>query len=188
MKNENFKTKLISRIMLLLLLLASALSFAGCGNKGLEGGFNRKGLLPSFLSAYRSDKREFDIDDVTLTFYYGGSNGIEYPSFKLYFENENGDIHLIKEVNNHDPENYIVKLEHKKILFVYKTTKIFNHSESITIPKELFVNNVGYIMFYFKNTTENLDNESEPLYLGTVVIYYKVEGDTIFLSEKSFNR
>ena len=185
MKNTNFKTKLIARIMLLVLLLASAVNFTACGKKGLEAGFEHREHPHAYwdhFCACKSNKREFDISDVALTFYYGGTKGMDLPSFGIYFENEEETVYLIKEIKNHNPEQYIVNHEYKEFLFFDKIIRTFTHSETITIPKELFVNNTGHILFYMKV------NELGDLYLGTVAIYYKVEGNTVFLSEKSFDK
>ena len=185
MKNTNFKTKLIARILLLVLLLASAVNFTACGNKELEDGFKWRQHpdgTSDYFCAYKSDKRVLDINDVTLTFYYGGTKGMDLPSFGIYFENEEETVYLIKEIKNHNPERYIVNHEYKQFLFFDKIIRTFTHSETITIPKELFVNNTGHILFYMKA------NDLGDLYLGTVAIYYKVEGNTVFLSEKSFDK
>ena len=185
MKNTNFKTKLIARIILLVLLLASAVNFTACGKKGLEAGFEYREHPHAYwdhFCACRSNKREFDISDVTLSFYYGGTKGMDLPSFGIYFENEEETVYLIKEIKNHNHEQYIVNNEYKQFLFFNKIIRTFTHSENITIPKELFVNNRGHILFYMKA------NDLGDLYLGTVAIYYKVEGNTVFLSEKSFDK
>ena len=106
MKNTNLKlnkTKLVARLMVVILLLTSTLTLASCGNKGLEAGFyytsigNDDAPYPMFRCAYKSDKTEFDINDVTLTFYYGGlyslylqeeRSSISYPGYELYFSND----------------------------------------------------------------------------------------------------
>ena len=181
MKNTNFKTKLIARALLLILLLASAVNFTACRNKGLEAGFDQRGHVPEFLCAYKSDKREFDIDDVILTFYYGGNKGIHLPSFELYFENEEGNEYLIKEIKNHNPEQYMVSIEYKRILFIYDGTITFTYGEILKIPKELFVNDKGYIRFCMKS------NDVEDFW-SSQIVYYKVKGNTVLLSEKPFDK
>lgn len=72
------KTKLVARVMLLALIL-SIFAATGCSNptditKGLKKGFSGSDFKDESnpcLIAYESDKNEFDITDVTLTFYYG---------------------------------------------------------------------------------------------------------------------
>ena len=196
MKKTNFKinkTKLIARMMLIVLLLTSAVNFTACRNKGLEAGFKWRQHpdgTSDYFCAYKSDKREFDINDVTLIFYYGCTKGITCPSFKLYFENKNGDIYLIKEVRDPNPDDYKVNLEYKETLFFNTYEKVFNYSESITIPKELFVNDSGVILFNVAITwsIDDLINESEWDNITRAAIYYKVKDNTVILSEKSFDK
>ena len=188
---NNYTIKYISKIVIFMLLFTSALNFTACQSKGLEGGFDTDSLeLPKYMCAYRSDKREFDIDDVTLTFYYGGNDGIEFPSFELYFENENEDRYLIKEITNHYPKDYDIEDKHTRILFLYHTTLTIKHSESITIPKELFVNDSGYI--FFTVTSKHYDSYYPHPFvrhiIARTVIYYKVIGDKVVLSDRKFDK
>ena len=192
MKNTNLKlnkTKLVSRLMLVILLLTSTLILASCENqnKGLEVGFTPYGEM-DFSCAYRSDKTKFDIDDVTLTFYYGGfyeynieseiKNRFSYPTFELYFCDEKLDnIILVKRV-----EENLVSEKYR----VYSTLKFFNkhvieykHSEIITIPKELFAEDWGII--YFCLYGANVREDSEVKIITSVQISYKKDGDTITL-------
>ena len=186
MKNTNFKTKLFARIMLLVLLLASAVNFTACGQKGLEAGFKwheHPDAYMEYFCAYRSNKREFNISDVTLTFYYGGVGGMNCSAFRLYFENENGDVYLIKKIRNHNPDDYKVHVEGYTM---WDSHREFNYCENITIPKELFVNDSGYIFFGLDVTwsTNDLINENEWANGDLEVIYYNVVGNTVELSEK----
>ena len=191
MKNEKIKTnktKIVARVMLVILLISSAINLAGCGNKGLEAGFkwkNETDAWADYFCAYRSDQKEFNIDDVTLTFYYGGeTNGIEFP-FRIYFMNEEKDIYLIKEVKDHNSEDYLVDYERHKILFIYKYTRIFNHSELITIPANLFVNDDGYILFIL--TSECVDHGTPSIGIQNhqfagISVQYQKDKDRIILS------
>ena len=207
---HNNKTKLIARAMLLVLLLTSAVNFTACGNKGLESGFDRKGQLPQFLCAYKSNKREFDINDVTLTFYYGGhywnysqngtkldcSEGLECLSFELRFENDKGDVHLIKKVEeNFISDKYNITYESKIynfLLFAYVDTILtYSHKEEIEIPKELFVEESGCIVFgiYSDEYVYIYDREHieetmdcDFYQIAAISIFYKKVGDKIILS------
>ena len=84
MKKIKFnKTKIVARVMLVVLLLSSAINLAGCSNnwleinnnEGIEWGLKSSGLRREEVNlvsvAYKSDKKEFDVNDVTLTFFYG---------------------------------------------------------------------------------------------------------------------
>ena len=104
MKNTNFKlnkTKLVAKLMLIILLLTSILTLASCGNKGLEDGMFQYGeIMPDFMCGYKSNINQFDINDVTLDFYYGIVHpNCEIESFELYFIDESEKMYLIKKVN-----------------------------------------------------------------------------------------
>ena len=188
MKFQTKKTKLIARVMLLVLLLTSVLILTACIEKeGLEAGFKWRehpDASMDYFCAYRSDKREFNIDDVTLTFYYGGLRGLDCYAFRLYFENKNGDVYLIKQVTNHNPDDYKV---HCEGYTRWDSYRVFDFCENITIPKELFVNDSGYIFFcldvihvsWQEDTWYNANRE---------IIYYNVVGNTVELSEKLFEQ
>ena len=92
-------------------MILSFVFFMGCQlvekdndvvNKGLEKGLYKSDFedeSPFLRVAYQSDNNEFNIDNVTLTFYYGASyssgiqleleNGLNIPVFELYFQNYN---------------------------------------------------------------------------------------------------
>ena len=189
MKNTNLKlnkTKLIARLMLVILLLTSALTLASCGSNGLEDGFEGGGrdIVPSFVCAYKSDRFEFEIDDVTLTFYYGGGFGSDiekekrdrfnYPTFELYFVNDEETHILVKRVE----ENLVS--EKYRTWIGRGSKRFFNHSEELTIPKELFTKERGMICFYVYGT-DVLRNE-EPEIICSIGINYNKENNTIILS------
>ena len=85
---------------------------------GLETGFKPSGSmdsapLPWSFCAFKSETNVFDIDDVTLDVYFGGNfsegvytireNSKSYPSFELYFENDQGKECFVKRID----ENFI---------------------------------------------------------------------------------
>ena len=193
MKNTNLKlnkTKLVARLMIVILLLASTLTLASCGKKGLEIGFEWR-QHPDGSSRYfcacTSDKNEFEKDNVALTFYYGGIEGIAWPVFRIYFENDNGDIVTIKEVKDHKIDDYMVVLKTKKILFYHTYEKSFKYSETITIPEELFVNENGYILFGVDGGEPTESGEVKWHNLCREGIYYRIKDNTVMLTEKSFD-
>ena len=115
----------------------------------------------NFYFAYRSEKRTLDIDSVKLTISFGvlsyneiDAAFIEYkreyagwdiPEFKIYFADEDGsNIQTAREVKeSFINEKYRVKgvVDEPNNLYSY----VFNHSEEITIPKELFTESEGII-------------------------------------------
>ena len=70
---ETKKTKLIARVMLLVLLLASALSFAGCGEPHIKKGQYYKESYTDHSLALKivSNTEEFALNDVTFRVYIG---------------------------------------------------------------------------------------------------------------------
>ena len=123
---------------LVLLLMMTALLVTGCEQNpslpteeqgeppsaGLEVGFDASSQGEESLPiscAYRSDKTEFDIDDVTLDFYYGRpiysspeylwENVMNVPSFDVCFSNGAGlQIHVKHVEENLVSEKYRCKL------------------------------------------------------------------------------
>ena len=164
----------------------------------LESGFKRSDdacEIPLFLCAYRSDKTEFDIDDVTLDFYYGGwysDLGIDYdlqqhnfPMFDIYFTNDAHDRCFVKRVE----ENLVSEKYRCKFIDDDNsdaTEIIFNHSESITIPREIFTENEGLIYFaIFSQNANYTDSEVERI--AGIGIRYKVIGERVVLSNLPFS-
>ena len=70
-------------ISLLCLLLVSLLTLSSCYEPtGLHIGFNgRMGRLPEVYFGVKSDKTEFDIDDVTLDFSYGNGSSADVGGY-----------------------------------------------------------------------------------------------------------
>lgn len=166
---------------------------AGNPSVGLEDGFQSSNGCddsPRYLCAYRSDKTEFNIDDVTLVFYYGGYyyNGVEYelenlydfPYFDLYFSDGGGERYFVKRVEeNFVSEKYNIHFTYDENWNVVERT--FNHSEVITIPKEIFKDESGRI--YFAVYSANV-REAAPRFrsIASIGIFYKVIGEKVVLS------
>ena len=191
MKNEKIKfnkSKLVARVMLLILLLTGALNFSGCGVRNIENGFNwtETDGFKKYFCAYKSDREKFNIDDVTLTFYFGGLEGINLPSFKLYFQSASGEYYFVKEITVTDPNDYLVSID--EVLGDYIWKKSFNHSEIITIPKEALESGGASVVFllaseYFDpeywetGTSTNIRNQM----FASILVDLIVEGETIVL-------
>ena len=120
---------------LLLILMIFSLLVTGCGQNAdtdpdngngetdtsvgavLESGFKPSSSgepsPPEDFCAYKSDTNEFDIDNVTLDFFFGGhypsgvefelTHGRNYPAFDLYFIDEDDNKFFIK----HIEENFV---------------------------------------------------------------------------------
>jgi hypothetical protein len=193
---------------MLLLMLIVSLSCTSCSDIGIEGGFKTYSLGRSeceynpFHCTYKAEKTEFDIDDVSIILYYGGEfydyqfesdyqeYGLRIPSFDIYaagdwdrknqkFDNE----HLIKHVE--EPfisEKYDCEIIRKQFPFWHTTEIIYNHCETITIPRELFIENSGGVNIDIRG----IDPRGNIIRIVGTCFYYKVVGETVLLSGKSF--
>jgi hypothetical protein len=163
----------------------------------LENGFIRQGggggepSNPYFV-AYRGDKTEFPVDEVTLTFYFGMidahlgyGNGDEAEVYiKVFFltgDRNSWRYTYIKELEDFYREEYTCYMNriNKDTLQI-----IYNHFEDITVPKELFIYETGRLEFGIVEYIVWVDGVIEPQYetLQAVAIYYKVTGQTVRLS------
>ena len=182
----------IKKVVGVLILLSLLISVTSCVtdesklDDTLKGGFDLDGGCesPAFKAAFECDKRVFDIDDVTLTFYYGhgfGNDedrlkherkcGIDYPKFDLLFKNEDNS-YLIRHVD----ENFISakygcnKFSDGSWVLVY--------SEIITIPKDLFTKEKGCVSFRISGFNSS---RQEYELLCTIGLYYVKNDNTVTL-------
>lgn len=192
-------------LSLVLAIITLLFCFVGCDNltpiageeKGLEDGFkpSNSDESPSLYCAYKSNKTEFSIDDVTLDFYYGGYyyNGVEFelenirdiPSFELYFQDDHGGQFFIKRVD----ENFVSEKYSCDLVYDdnWKIKEVkFNYSETITIPQEIFSEESGLIYFSIFGTNQK---ELEPQHkvIAGIGFYYKVVDGKVTLSKQPIN-
>lgn len=217
MKN-NLNFGFIRRILLILTALSLCISLLGCGDitdnseaetpeedKGIESGFyfldDPLPVVGLWHAACRSEKSVFDIDDVTLTFYYGDYfgyspiekykwNHVTYESYELYFENyKTGDKVLIRHVD----EDFVSE-KHRCTYRYAKGTLlveeiIFNHSEELTIPRELFTEDNGVVNFnvygfgIVMNQGVPYEEGYTNIHISHLPLYYEKIGDTIKLTK-----
>ena len=117
-----------------------------------------------------------------LDFYFGtihtNSQLIStYTDYKLYFQHEGQEKVLIKKVNE--------SLFDKKYS-CYKSTdgrQQFEHSEKITIPENVFVNDNGKISITVL-TEKYFDGKVDSMYAQRVDVYYQKINGRIILSVK----
>ena len=187
----------------LAVLLAFCLLFTGCVNgdvieiseedasdKGVESGFFISyGLYETpFCAAYKSEKSEFDINDVTLDFFWGGKvtqymiDEYRYSYFDLYFvsdseEGEGWEEFFVKRIEeNFVSEKYrceFTRVEGKEGVESIK----YHYSEKITIPKEIFTGKCDFIWFKIKSINEIAPNQSKETSIANIIIYYKLTDD-----------
>ncbi|MDR3318952.1 MAG: hypothetical protein LBS99_05885 [Clostridiales bacterium] len=155
----------IAKILTLLFLLPVFL-LTGCGNgNGLKVGFGSGNNRAAIMVAVKSEKTEFDIDDVTLDFYYGGSDigkyggeAYERIGFAVYFFNGKylktiknlepviedyraiPGFYFVKEIS---PEEY-ASGDYDVEIKGFSDVK-FNHNETLTVPKETLELSKGYL-------------------------------------------
>lgn len=176
-----------------IILIMSIVMLCGCeedySKKELKGGTfsNEGGGEPRHMfdqASYYSEISEFDIDNVSLTFYFGLviydldvaiKDGGDMPWFEMYFREFNEKGLLSEYLIRRNEESFISEK--------YLITETNRYSETIKMPKELFVNSTGKILFC-------IDGEFKGkvgLY-SKVAIYYKSNGEKVILSNKSFDK
>ena len=171
----------MKRILSVIMLTILFLSMFGCTSKaGLESGFTYKGdkPLPDFFLAFKSDKTEFDINDVTINISIGLESEfspLDDPRYilKLIVVDEQNFV----ESTLHDDYAYrktltllkeCVDFSNKK--FYYESEQInsrtfkvsFNHSEAITIPAEMFSQQSGVLKLVLYQEYPPSTDESDP--------------------------
>lgn len=148
--------------------------------------------------ACKSQKNTFNIDNVTLTISYGAvgaKNGPEVtlnvPEFDIYFaefnprsENVYPCVYHVKTVKEQFfSEKYDVNMvdDYANGVYYYE----FNHSEEITIPKELFTEKNGQLTLVISGTNDVERNPYGYDYMCLCKLYinYKLQGtDKVVLS------
>ena len=165
MKNGKIKlnkTKLIARVMLVVLLFSSALNLAGCGEPHVKKG---QCYDEVFIKEYRtgfkvvSDSNCFPIDDITFSMYIGISNSfgnvvrdwfgtLEDVYYVVYIANEidteldpnSAHIldysYIIKEISC---EEVMDNEEEYDYIQLPNNNRIYKHCETITLPQECII-------------------------------------------------
>ena len=189
---KNALLSYINRIVGALIILTLLIAFTSCVtdesklDDTLRGGFDSDGGCesPAFKAAFECDKRVFDIDDVTLTFYYGHTygineehlenyrrHGVDYPQFDLFFKNED-DRYLIRHVD----EN-LISTKYSCTEFS-EGSIVFAHSETITIPNDLFTKEKGCVSFRISGFNSSQQKDEQLCIIG---LYYVKTDNTITL-------
>lgn len=194
------KIKLLS-IMLVMAIIS--LTIISCGedytNKVLENTMdNDDPSLENFCSYY-SQTSEFDIDDVTLTFYlYNIYNAdVEYAGSLLDEERwrdlqdncgfNDVFLYFISSSNDVCEEYFIKQLEGDFYSGKYALVNGEpSYSEEFTIPEELFFADSGSIIFGMLSARVE-DAENYYPYISCSYLYYKKIDSTIILSNTKFD-
>lgn len=211
MKNtEAFAT--IRRLLLILISFLLCLSFVGCQlaetppaedpkeeEEGLKGGFTSKGSIqyPHYF-AYSSDEREFDIDNVTLTVYYGvylsyqsleeyRDDTASYSSFDFTIESFTVGCepiyHLVRHIDeNFVSEKYLCDVRYTSDLKAIRDIE-FEHSEEVRLPRELFANDSGCIWLHLEGDNVLRGEGEESRNICSAAFWYKKSGNKVTLSK-----
>lgn len=170
---------------------------------GFSIGFNYKGgKIDTIMCAARSEKTVFDVNDVTLDFYFGwfeplpvgyidpDSYGIIRAA--LYFSNNFMWAGIVEDYRNIENKYFIREIlfgefvsETFAVSMTKKSGKNFSHKESLTIPKELFGEKIGLVYF---GIVELSFSESSNTYYGGVrgyvqIWYEYIDDNTVRLSK-----
>lgn len=157
--------------------------------------------IPIILCRYQNYQNFYDIDNVVIKFSYGSTfynlentleNGLNIPNFDIVlyeygqevWEKPKKEI-LYKSVN----ENLVSEKYKYEIIYdenKYIKEAIFNHSEDIKIPKELFIEETGRIMICIQGNKvigRNSDGTTKVQYVtfNSYNILYKIENGKVVL-------
>ncbi len=137
---------------------------------GLRVGFNPETApISNIIATVKSDKREFDINDVTVTLGYGAYRDEEYA----FDKNGGASAELLLSIDG---------AEEIQLLAEYVLSPTFNtRMETVDhrIPSDAFKKDAGVINYHVR-----LYNGGESAFSNTVTLYYKKTLDTVILSEK----
>lgn len=187
--NKKKRFIIIGAIILLVLVLSVVLIIA---NRGIEEGFKFNRYYgttvddsPPVACAYKTQKRVFDIDNVTFELYCGMLSRYDYNNdficAETYCKNPKGEkiqLQSITETVYSDKYSIDIRKIHK--IFYYTVKYDFNYHETVQIPREVFVGDKGYFRVGF-DVQENNANHGD-----SQTIYYRIKGDKVELSTKEF--
>lgn len=163
------------------------------------GGSSCFGSEPGHMG-YKSDKKTFDIDNVKLTlaygildgeeidemaieYYYRNLRGLDIPEFEIYFGDEfNNNIYTLREVK----ESFINEKYRVEFNYIAGGDSFFkfNHSEEITIPKELFTESEGVIIICVGGINIAGNKPGYKVLCSEHIKYQLVENDKVILSPR----
>ena len=197
MKNTNFKTKLIARIMLLVLLLASALSFAGCGRVpqgyydpyDFNYNLNQEERGSELRISAVSNTDIFDINDISFNLLLGTHAnkyiGRQHPKG---YEKEHYLYYSNRELKNAQGGEYVFALYISDIENLYMEqhiadiANIENYEYILSINEEVaFSEEYGYIVenwflldSFLYNHIESITIPSENIRndIGSFVVHF----------------
>ena len=149
------------------ILLATLFLCTGCGSgKGLKLGFRNRGHRSEPICAVKSSKTTFDIDDVTLNFYFSVGDGFKlsdknytFISIALYFCDSQFNaipeyMEIIEDYRQLEEHYFIREIpadeyiaEDYDITIGRLLDDKFKHCETHTVPKEVMTDEKGSFSF-----------------------------------------
>jgi hypothetical protein len=187
------KKKTLSTVAVTVFVIVAMAIFTGCPAK-TEDGFEVGFVIPvshvaTIVTAARSDKRVFDVDDATFDLYYGGYtlitedtteddilvvaiyflNAEYYPPnedfHKLFFEDYRDieGFYLIKEIGARE-FNSRYKVSYEKRRFV------FAHKEAFTVPRDIFKGTSGEFSFIVAQVVFDAENNKQTFLPFTLMV------------------
>jgi hypothetical protein len=207
MKKRKLKKAIGKSIGMILILLTIVSTASGCLTSSksnvLVGGAlletdreAQSGESHPVRLAFKNETDRFDIGDVTLEFLYGGVWGeldatlqgsYNYPYFEIGFENDEGQKVIVKEVEENlvsEKYRYVIKYDLDGNGSYYVSERKFNHSEELTIPKELFTKTYGSIVFalYGENIAPGCSNGFSMIQFLRIYYHFNSSTGNVFLS------
>jgi len=164
---------------------------------GLSVGFNYEHpkTLPSVIGAFRSSKVQFNVNEVTVDFYYGWQTNppkaVEHEEFYMasvafYVYNPLVGMGTIQDEVWHSGERekfFIIEvpmsefvLEEYKVTITKREGKQFKNKTSFTIPQELF------------QSPEIILGETMEIWLGYIIIWHSYDDGISHYEEITVNR
>ena len=147
-------------------LILSICCLSSCGGGALEIGFSRFTHLPQIMEAVKSDRSDFNINDVTLDFYYGGEAS-EYSDdddrvsvgVALYFCNQEAYRAIEFDTLYDDYTNveglffagFISTEDFNSGEYSVDVSRLgkvtFKHHEALTVPADVFIEDDDHFGF-----------------------------------------
>ena len=182
-------------IAFILMICTLALSMVSCdfacmfnkdnsfGKDATGGGAPEDGRAR--LAACNLNNAEFDIDNVTVKFMYGYdlTDSDFLPVFDICFLDADNEF-LIKQVEeDFGSEKYHCNFVYNEERRLVKVE--YNHSENITIPKEVFSKDSGIIVFaiYTYHASQTTDSPLRATTALTAISYEKTNGKVVLTEQ-----
>lgn len=187
---------------LIAVLMAFVLILTGCSGdidgkyKGFSSGFNfTRSTHSTVMCAARSEKTEFDINNVMLDFYFGWyqeppylhSDSTKNSFMVLYFCKAQSDLpmHKVGESDYRNIEDlyYLMDIPmqeyitDKYVININKSTgKVFSQSKNFTVPKDIFEPQKDRFWFFI---SEGFYSENDNTYSVHIETYMSIKYEYI---------